>query len=395
MDDERVTQAVILAGGRGERLRPLTDTIPKPMVPIHSRPFLEYLIELLKQNGIQEIVLLLGYLQKKITKHLGDGSQFGVSIRYSIGTVEDDTGLRLKNAKHLLNEKFLLMYCDNYWPLNLSKLESYYSEKDTEAVVVVYRNARGITNNNMRVEDNGIVSCYDSTRTMSGLNGVDIGFFILRKNILSSTPLGNFSFQQEIIPKLVSRRQLAAYMTDQGYFSVGSPDRLLQTAAFLLPRKIILLDRDGVINRKPQKADYVKTWSEFIFLPRALEAIRHLTAAGFEVYIITNQPGIARGVMSKEDLDEINRTLHLAVKHKGGRIDGIYQCLHGWDEGCECRKPKPGLLLDAAFEHSFDLTKAIFIGDNERDILAGEAAECRTLLVDSSHDLFDRVQPLL
>ena len=105
-----IKQAVILAGGKGERLKPLTDTLPKPMVPVNGRPFLEYLVELLKNNGIEEIVMLLGYRPEKITEHFGDGTKFGVNIKYSIGAVEDETGTRIKNAKGLLKDKFLLMY---------------------------------------------------------------------------------------------------------------------------------------------------------------------------------------------------------------------------------------------------------------------------------------------
>ena len=83
------TQAIILAGGRGERLRPFTDNLPKPMVPVNGKPFLEYVVELLRENGITEIVMLLGYLPEKITEYFGDGKKFGVSIKYSIGSVDD------------------------------------------------------------------------------------------------------------------------------------------------------------------------------------------------------------------------------------------------------------------------------------------------------------------
>jgi len=133
-----IRQTVILAGGEGTRLRPLTQNMPKPMVPVNNRPFLEYLIDMLKGNGISEAVLLLGYLPEKITGYFGDGSNFGVDMKYSIGKVSDKTGTRIKNAGPLLDDVFLLMYGDNYWPLNLKKLFEFYIERKTLASTTIY-----------------------------------------------------------------------------------------------------------------------------------------------------------------------------------------------------------------------------------------------------------------
>jgi len=138
-----IRQAVILAGGEGIRLRPLTYQVPKPMVLANNRPFLEYLIEMLRGNGISEVVLLLGYLPEKITQYFGDGSNFAVNMKYSIGKVADKTGTRIKNAEHLLDDAFLLMYGDNYWPLNLKRLLEFYIEHKTLASATVYTNKDG------------------------------------------------------------------------------------------------------------------------------------------------------------------------------------------------------------------------------------------------------------
>lgn len=389
-----IKQAVILAGGKGERLRPFTDTMPKPMVPINDKPFMGYLIEMLKENGIQEVIILAGYLSEKIKEYLGDGLQFGIRIKYSIlplfdeGGIENESGTRLKNAENLLDNEFLLMYCDNYWPLRLKELYEFHVERGTLATVTVYKNLQGITKNNMIVED-GLVTLYDSKRTKPNLMGVEIGFFILNKEVLNYAPNGKFKFETEIVPKLIEDKQLTGYLTDQRYYSVGSIERLPLTAEFLSRKKVILLDRDGVINKKPPKADYVKTWREFEFLPGSIEGIKLLNDNGYTVHIISNQPGIARGVMTKTDLDDINKNFQKQLQENGAKVHGIYQCLHGWDEGCACRKPKPGLLYQAAFEHNFDLTKSFFIGDDERDIQAGKAAGCKTILAKSDGNLLD------
>jgi histidinol-phosphate phosphatase family protein len=390
-----VKQAVILAGGRGTRLRPLTDTVPKPMIVMNGRPFLEYLIELLRENGICEIVLLLGYLPEKITEHFGDGSRFGVRIRYSISDVTDDTGTRIKKAEALLDDHFLLMYCDNYFPLNLKNLVEFYNKQHTLASVLVYTNKDKITKNNVRVDDKGQVVIYDRSRQEKNLNGVELGFFILDKQILQWMPNEDFSFQNVIVPKLIERHQLSGYFVDHRYYSIGSLERLPLTETFLQPKKVVFLDRDGVINKKPPKADYVKNWGEFIFLPGAIEALALLTKYGYQIYLISNQAGIARGAMTLHDLEDIHTRLKQELQQHRARIDGIYFCPHGWDDNCDCRKPKPGMLLQAARDHHLDLTKTVFIGDDERDIEAGQAAGCKTILVTPENSLLAIVRSLV
>ena len=382
-----VIQAVILAGGVGTRLRPLTYTTPKPMVLVNNRPYLEYLIELLKQNGISEIVLLLGYLHDKIVDYFGDGSSFGINIKYSIGDVSFETGKRIKHAEDLIQDQFLLMYCDNYWPLDLKSLMAFHKKKQTAATVTVYTNKDGITRNNIYVNENGYVVKYDKLREAIELNGVEIGFFILDKKVLELMPDDNFSFQKVVVPQLIEKRQLSGYLTDHRYYSIGSIERISKTEKFLQPKKVIFLDRDGVINKKAPKAEYVKSWDEFDFCPGAIDAMTLLAQNNFRIFIISNQAGIARGAMTEHDLKEIHRNMEKELEKHNVKIEKIYYCPHGWDDGCKCRKPKPGMLFQAAREYDLDLTKSIFIGDDERDFQAGSAAGCRTILVDSELSL--------
>lgn len=387
-----VNQAVILAGGVGERLRPLTYATPKPMISVNGRPYLEYLIELLKKNGISEIVLLVGYLHDKIIDYFKDGSGFGVNIKYSIGDVSFETGKRIKDAKSLLSEHFLLMYCDNYWPLNLKKLVEFYDRVKTIASVTVYENKDNITRNNVYVDDKGYVVKYDKSRNDENLNGVEIGFFIMDKNILRLMPEDNFSFEKEVLPKLIEGRQLSGYFTGHRYYSIGSLERIALTEKFLQPKRIIFLDRDGVINRKAPKAEYIKSWNEFEFLSGSIDAMKLLSLHRYKIFIITNQAGVSRGAITENDLKFIHSNMVDELEKNGVRIEGIYYCPHGWDDGCECRKPKPGMLFQAAREHGLDLSASIFIGDDERDLQAGKAAGCRTLLVDSEFSLLELVK---
>lgn len=382
----QIKQAVILAGGLGTRLRSLTTTIPKPMILFHGKPFLEYLLLLLKQNKIERVVLLVGYLHEKIECYFGDGSTWGLKIRYSYLPPEADTGFRLKNAFKLLDRHFLLLYADNYWPLRLSDLIKLYEEKNLPALVTVYSNVDHYSQNNILVED-GLVKEYDRRRQAPGLNGVDIGFFILKKEILDLLPEGNSSFEDVVLPELVKQRQLVGFYTHHRYYGLSNLERVKNIKNYFNPKKVIFLDRDGVVNRKPAPANYVKKWEEFSFLPHAKNALKKLFDAGFWLFIVTNQPGVARSMMSRQDLEDIHRRMVKELATEGIEIKGIYSCLHGWDEGCFCRKPKPGLFYRAAAENALELYDSFLIGDDIRDISAGQSVGCRTVFIGTSLDL--------
>jgi D-glycero-D-manno-heptose 1,7-bisphosphate phosphatase len=147
-----------------------------------------------------------------------------------------------------------------------------------------------------------------------------------------------------------------------------------------LLKKVVFLDRDGTINQ--DSADYIKGWSEFVFLPRSIEALRDLTAAGFTIIVITNQSAIARKLISPQELEKIHSKMKTAVQSQGGKIGDIFFCPHLPDDGCDCRKPAPGLIYQAQQKHDIDLSTAVMIGDSARDIECAHAAGCgRSILV--------------
>lgn len=377
---KHVEQAVILAGGLGTRLRPLTNTVPKPMIRIHGKPFLWYLIQLLKKNHITRIVILVGYKHHVIERYFGDGKKFGVAITYSYSPVEADTGTRIQNTRTHLDSIFLLMYGDNYWPLNLRVLEEHFVRAKKKAIMTIYKNIDHATRDNVVVKQ-GMVVRYDRSRATPGLQGVDIGFFLLRKSIFRTVPKTNFSFEDVVVPRLVKEKHLAAYVSDHKYYSLSTPDRIPMIETYLRPRSIVFLDRDGVINQKAPKATYITKWSEFKFLPNALAALALLAKKRYEIYLVTNQAGIARGMMTVSDLTRLHARMKKELVRHGIHLSDIYVCPHGWDEGCECRKPKPGLFFQAASDHHINLRESYCIGDDERDIQAGELAGCTSFLV--------------
>jgi histidinol-phosphate phosphatase family protein len=365
-------QAVILAGGLGVRMRPLTDSVPKPMIEFHGRPFLEYLVEQVRDEGIDRILMLLGYLPSRIQEYFGDGSRWGVSISYAVTPPEVQTGTRIREALDAIDPAFLLLYCDNYWPMQLDRMWQRFIEADPAAMTTIYRNADGYSRDNVQLAD-GRIAAYDRSRTGEGLAGVEIGYAILKRDVVAALlPASDVPIEEAIYPALAGRGELLAYPTDHRYYGIGSLERLPAADEFLARRPTILLDRDGVLNSRPPRAEYIRRPEEFEWLPGALEAVGLLTRAGYRLLVISNQAGIARGAMTEADLSAVENRMLADARDAGGRIDGAYYCRHGWDDGCDCRKPLPGLLFQAQREHRLDLTRTPFIGDDDRD---GQAAE--------------------
>jgi histidinol-phosphate phosphatase family protein len=382
-------QAVILAGGRGTRLKPLTDTRPKPMVPILGKPFLAYQIEQLRQQGFKKVLLLLGYLPEVVQEYCGNGSRWDVKIEYSISAAEDETGRRLRLAEFLLDPYFLLLYCDNYWPMRIEKMWPRFLSNDAPVMITVYSNRDGYTRNSVKVDADGYVAIYDKTCTSPGLQGVEISYALIDKTVLKLLPEANVSVEAALYDRLARERRLLAYVTDHRYYSVGALHRLSLTEAFFARRPVVILDRDGVLNKKPPRAQYVRNWSEFEWLPGAKEALRLFKQAGHRVIVVSNQAGIGRGAMSESDLQQIHDRMKAEAERAGGQIDEIYYCPHDWDEGCECRKPKPGLLFRAQRELNLDLSRTPFVGDDERDAEAADAAGCPFLGVSDARPLLE------
>ena len=153
--------------------------------------------------------------------------------------------------------------------------------------------------------------------------------------------------------------------------------------------KVVFLDRDGVINKYPGDTRYVTCWQEFFFLPNTKSAIRKLTKAGYKIFIISNQAGVAKGIYSKQRLDEITSNMLKELNESGGKINGVYYCIHRDEDNCSCRKPKSGLLETVIKEHKIPkdiISNSFFLGDSIRDIQTGKGAGCRTILVFSGKE---------
>lgn len=391
----RINQAVIFAGGYGKRLAPFTDNNPKPMYPVAARPFIEHLILQVKTFGIKDVVFLLGYLPRKIIDFLGDGSSYGMTFHYVVTDVNCETEKRILAARDILEDQFLMMYCDNYCPIDFNKLIDDYFANDALIQITAYANRDGYTKNNLLLSSEGKVLKYDKKRITEGLQGVDIGYAILDKRILDYADEENSNFEAVVYPQAVNEGRMYATVIEHRYYSIGSFERISLTEAFFENRKFVFLDRDGTLNVRPPKACYVERPDDFIWLDGAKEAVKLLNQNGFLVILVSNQPGIARGNLTVETLDAIHKKMQDELKIAGAHIDAIYFCPHNWDEGCFCRKPKPGLLYMAQRDFSLNLSQGYLIGDDERDIEAGESAGVKSLLVKDDYNVLDAAKDII
>jgi NDP-sugar pyrophosphorylase family protein len=220
-------QAVILAGGLGTRLWPLTEAIPKPMVRVAGAPYLEHQLRLLAEQDIRDVLLLTGYLGEQIEDYFGDGARLGLRLSYSREPSPLGTGGALREAKNLLHDAFLLIYGDSYLPIQYAEAYELLISTGAQGLVVVYDNRLGDTSvtNNIELDDQGYVTRYEKD-SADRLPYVEAGVLALRRSVVElMPPQGVVSLEKEIFPQLIGKG-LAALVTRQRFFDIGTPARL-------------------------------------------------------------------------------------------------------------------------------------------------------------------------
>jgi NDP-sugar pyrophosphorylase family protein len=221
-------QAVILAGGLGTRLLPLTEVIPKPMVQVGGVPYLRHQLQLLADQEIRDIVLLTGYLGEQIESYFGDGASLNLRISYSRELSPLGTGGALRQARGLLQDSFLLIYGDSYLPIRYADAMERLAESGAEGLVVVYDNRLADTSvkNNIELDDDGYVSRYEKD-SPDRLSFVEAGVLAFRRSVVDRMPEAAIvSLEKEIFPRLIEAKQLAALVTTERFYDIGTPDRL-------------------------------------------------------------------------------------------------------------------------------------------------------------------------
>lgn len=409
-------KAVIQAGGRGTRLSAVTkNLIPKPMVQIAGKPLLEWQVEEFRANGVRDIVIIVGYLGNVIKEYFRDGSHFDVRIRY-IEELEDEplgTAGALAYLPPLLGdggsgeeEDFIFVYADAFFSVDFERMLAFHKEHRSMATLFVHPNSHPFDSDLVVLDGDGRVVRFDAkTNDRSSYdyeNIVNAGVFLFHRNICDAVPEPRkLALEKDILQGLLDAgKNVYGYCSTEYVKDVGTPERLAAAACDIAagipqkrnlsrPQKAIFLDRDGTLNRyvglltKPEQMELEAT---------VIEAVQAINSSEYLAICCTNQPVVARGLCTIEDVEAIHRRLQTLLGHGGAYLDDIIYCPHHPDKGypgenpkykidCNCRKPKTGMIDEMAKKHYIDLQTSWMIGDTTRDIQTAVNAGMHSLLV--------------
>ena len=406
---KHIDVAVIMAGGKGSRLLSITnDEIPKPMVPVDGKPLLEYQVEKLKTYGIKKIVMIVGHLGEKIVDHFKDGKDFGVEIDY----IFEKEPLGTAGAFYYLKDKidakdFMLVFGDVFFDMDFDRMEDFHFKNSALTTLLAHPNGHPYDSDLIQTDDNGRVIGFDSKHNVRDYwydNMVNAGMYIINKRLLDlvKEPVKT-DFEKDILANQVKLgANIYAYHTPEYVKDVGTVDRinatveelksgLIQSKNLKNKQRAIFLDRDGTIN---VSKGFISKADDLELIPDTIDAIKAINKSGALAIVITNQPVVARGECSFEELHNIHNKLKTLLGEKGAFVDDIFYCPHHPDKGfegevpelkfdCECRKPKTGMIDEAVKKYNIDLSKSYMVGDSTMDLETARNAGIKSVLVNT------------
>jgi D-glycero-D-manno-heptose 1,7-bisphosphate phosphatase len=396
-----IRQCAVLVGGLGTRLGCLTSLTPKPLLPCGDRPFLAWLMREFIRFGVEEFVLLTGHLAAEVEARVATvraSLPRDVSIVVSREPIRAGTGGAIWHARNHLDERFLLCNGDSLFDCNLARL---LSAGDTDAAgIILLRETSDVSRYGLVRLDRDVVTAF-SQQAEAGKGGIiNTGIYLFNRAVLHDlSPV--CSLEADVLQRLAARGTLRGTVA-AGYFrDIGIPDDYAlaqQEVPRLLRRRALFLDRDGVIN---VDHGYVGTRDRFEWMPGAHEAIRAATDAGWHVFVITNQSGVARGLYDEAAVSALHGWLTDEVRRAGGTIDDIRYCpfhpdgiVPAYSKASDWRKPAPGMLLDLMRGWELDRARCLLIGDQDSDMAAAQAAGISALRF-SGGNLLDFIRPIV
>ena len=406
---KNIDVAVIMAGGKGSRLLSITnDEIPKPMVPVDGKPLLEYQVEKLKSYGVKKIIMIVGHLGEKISGHFQDGKAFGVDIDY----IFEKEPLGTAGAFYYLKDKidakdFLLIFGDVFFDLDFDRMEAFHFKNSALTTLLAHPNGHPYDSDLIQMDDTGRVIGFDSKHNVRDYwydNMVNAGMYILNKDLLDlvKEPV-KIDFEKDILANQVKLgANIYAYHSPEYVKDVGTVDRINATVEELKSgliaaknlknkQRAIFIDRDGTMN---VSKGFISKAEDLELIPGTIEAVKAINKSGALAIVITNQPVIARGECSFEELHNIHNKLKTLLGEKGAFVDDIFYCPHHTDKGfegevpelkfdCECRKPKTGMVMKAVEKYNIDLSQSYMVGDSTMDLETARNAGVKSVLVNT------------
>jgi D,D-heptose 1,7-bisphosphate phosphatase len=379
-----IRQCAILVGGLGARLGALTASTPKPILPCGDRPFLAWLLREFVRFGVEEFLLLAGHLAAEVEAGmdaLSDLLPRRARLVVSREPVRAGTGGAVFHARERLDQRFLLCNGDSLFDFNLATLLSAAAEDGQDVVGrVVLRRLDDASRYGVVVLDGDHVSAFRERSSSNTPGMINAGIYLFDRAVVDElTPA--CSLEADIMPRLAARGALRGTV-GEGYFrDIGVPEdfaRAQQEIPAVLHRRALFLDRDGVVN---VNHGWVGTRDRFEWSSGAREAIRAATQAGWHVFVVTNQSGVARGLYDEAAVVALHAWMTDEVRRVGGTIDDIRYCpfhedavVPGYRRASDWRKPAPGMLLDLMRAWELDPTRCVMIGDQASDMAAAKAA---------------------
>ena len=399
----------------------------KPMIPINGIPVLETELCSLRNQGFNEFIFTVGHLADCIIDYFGDGSKWNVHIEYYCETTP------LGNAGALfklnLTEDFLLLIGDAIFDIDFVRMVNYHKRKRGVATIFTHPNSHPYDSSVVIADNDGAVQRWlnkEDDRPSYYKNRVNAGIHIISPKVLERSGIDKNQVGTEINGKifkvdldrhllrpLCGTGEMFCYDSPEYVKDMGTPERFYQVERDFIngiikdknlrnKQKAIFLDRDGTINHY---VGFLRRVNEFELAENSAEAIKKINSSGYLAIVITNQPVIARGETTYEELEEIHNKMETELGKFGAYLDGIYFCPHHPDQGyegevpelkvnCDCRKPKPGMLLKAAKDFNIDLSKSFMIGDSDIDVQAGINAGCKSIKIVEG-GLLDAVNKIL
>lgn len=408
-----------MAGGKGTRIASVKSDVPKPMIPICGKPILEWQIENLKACGLTEITLVVGYLGNVIQNYFGDGKRFGVKISYFVEDAPLGTAGALFKMPEL-TEDFLLMCGDVILDVDFNRFIEFHKKNNAWASLMAHPNGHPYDSSLLvtevlppQVAGGNPVDTHRVIHWMNKeddrlyyKNRVNAGIEIISPDLLKETMKtfvprhpetpDKIDLDRDVLKPNIKSGRIYAYDTPEYIKDMGTPDRFYEVEKDIIEGKVkarnlknkqkaIFLDRDGTINKY---VGFLTRPEQFELLPGVADAVKMINKSGYLAIVVTNQPVIARGDCTWEELLQIHDRMETELGKEGAFLDAIYICPHHKDKGfegerpeykfdCNCRKPKAGLFYQAAKDFNIDLSLSFMIGDNDNDVIAGQNAQLR------------------